>query len=68
MMLHPNWKTILRKAWSIRLAAIAGLLTGCETILPMFADDLPRGIFSGLSVFVIMAAMVARVFVQGASE
>lgn len=64
MVLHPEWKKILRKAWSIRLAALAGLLTGCETILPMFVDVLPRGLFSGLSIFVVMGAMIARVVVQ----
>jgi hypothetical protein len=63
-MLAHNWKIILKKAWSIRLMLLASLLTGCEAILPLFANDLPRGLFAGLSMLAISGGMVARVVAQ----
>lgn len=63
-MLHPDWKTILRKAWSIRLMLLAGLLSGCEVILPMYVDSIPRNVFAGLSMLVITGAMIARILAQ----
>lgn len=64
MMLAPNWKRILKKAWSIRLMILAGLLSGAEVILPLFSDAIPRNVFAGLSMVVIMGAFVARLVVQ----
>ena len=64
MTLLADWKAIVRRAWSIRLMLLAGLLTGCEAVLPLFVADLPRHVFSALSVAVIAAAMVARLVAQ----
>lgn len=64
MTLTNDWKRIIRKAWSMRLALLAGLLSAAETILPVFEDAIPRGLFAGLSVLAITGAMVARVVVQ----
>lgn len=64
MKLSPNWREIARKAWSFRLVALAGLLTGCELLLPYYAPSLPRGLFSGLTLITCVAAMVARVVAQ----
>lgn len=64
--LLPEWKQVLRRAWSIRLMLAAGLLSGFEFVLPYLADDppLPRGVFNALSVLVIAAAFVARLVAQ----
>lgn len=43
---------------------LAGLLSGCEVILPLFVDSIPRNIFAGLSIFTITGAMIARVVAQ----
>lgn len=64
MKLLPNWKKIVTKAWSIRLLAVAGLLSGCEAALPLFADTLPRGTFAVLSFFAVGGAFVARLVAQ----
>lgn len=64
MKILSDWKSILRKAWSIRLMLIAGLLSGIEVVLPLFGDVLPRGLFAGLSIIITMAALVARVSAQ----
>lgn len=64
MTLRQDWRAILRKAWSIRLMLLAGLLTGCEAILPLFVADLPRNLFAAASLIVITAALVARIVAQ----
>lgn len=64
MSLIPGWRRILKKAWSVRLMLLAGLLSGCEAVLPLFVDALPRGVFAGLTLAVIPLAMVARVVAQ----
>jgi hypothetical protein len=67
MSLYPNWRDILRKAWSVRLIALACLLTGVETVaLVIGADWMPfdpvvrAGALFGLSA----AALVARIVAQ----
>lgn len=64
MKLAADWKIILRKAWSIRLMLLAGLLSGAEVILPMFGDGLPRGAFAALSFIIVGGAFVARLTAQ----
>jgi len=64
MTLIPTWKLILRKAWSIRLILLAGLLSGAELVLPMYADSITRGRFAALSLVVTAAALVSRLVAQ----
>jgi hypothetical protein len=61
-MLSPDWKEVVKKAWSIRLILLAGLLTGIEAILPFLGRDLPYLKFITLAV--VMAAFVARITAQ----
>ena len=64
MKLTDNWRGILRKAWSIRLMVLAGVLSAVEVILPLFADAIPRGTFAALSGITVAAAFVARLVAQ----
>jgi hypothetical protein len=64
MSLLPDWKRVIRKAWSVRLMLVAGLLTGCEAVLPLFQDAIPRGVFAVLTMLAIMGGMVMRVVAQ----
>lgn len=64
MKLYDNWREILRKAWSIRLMLLAGLLTGCEVILPLFTDTMPRNVFAILSMLAVSGAFVSRLVAQ----
>lgn len=64
MKLYDNWKEILRKAWSIRFLAIAGILSGVEVILPLFHDDIPKNLFAALSLVFVTAAFIARLVAQ----
>ena len=64
--LLPDWRDILRRAWSIRLMLLAGLLSGCEAILPLFSDSIPvpRWASSLIVLAVIAAAFVTRLLAQ----
>lgn len=64
MAFIPDWKKVLRRAWSIRLMLLAGLLSGCEVVLPLFVDAIPRNLFAVLSMLTVMGAMVARLVAQ----
>ena len=63
-MLHDNWRYLLRKSWSVRWIALAGVLSGIEVIMPLFASTLPQGLFGVLSFVSTLAAVVARIMVQ----
>lgn len=64
--LVSNWKTILKKAWSIRLYAIAGLFTAMEAVLPILDGmyEIPRGIFAFASFISIVAGFILRLVAQ----
>lgn len=64
MQLYDNWKDILRKAWSVRLMILAGILSAIEVVLPLFADTIPRGTFAALSGVTVACAFVARLVAQ----
>ena len=60
----PNWRDIVRFAWSWRLMAVAVALSVLEVGLPFFSDKLPHGLFAALSGLITVGAMVARVVAQ----
>jgi hypothetical protein len=62
--LYDNWKEILTKAWSIRFMLMAGVLSGIEIVLPLFADQFPRSVFAALSFVFVAAAFVSRLVAQ----
>lgn len=64
MHLLNDWREILRKAWSIRLIILAGLLSGIEVVLPFFSASMPHGVFAGLSFVAVSGAFVARLVAQ----
>lgn len=64
MKLIPEWRRLVRKAWSIRLMVLAGALTGAEMALPLFSDAFPRNVFLVLSMITCVAGLVARLVAQ----
>lgn len=64
---YKNWKVLILKAWSMRLMAIAGLLSGLEVAMPFLADYIPqslRGWFAAAAFVVTTAAFMARLVAQ----
>ncbi|HEV7251442.1 MAG TPA: hypothetical protein VGN93_31075 [Shinella sp.] len=66
MRLAPNWRAVLRYAWSIRLILIAALLSGAEVALPLVGDALPvpDRLFAALSFLTTAGAFLARLTAQ----
>lgn len=64
MKLIEDWKRVARKAWSVRLMLVAGVLSGAEAIVPMLGAYLPRRAFAVVVFLVVMAALVARFAAQ----
>ena len=64
MILHDEWRTIVRKAWSVRLIIVAAILSGIEAVLPMFETSFPQGVFAAASGVVTACALLARVLAQ----
>ena len=64
MKLYANWKEILRKAWSIRLALLATVFSVTQAVIPIYADVLPRHVFAALTVVATVGVIIARLVFQ----
>ncbi|MBB3144951.1 hypothetical protein FHS21_001352 [Phyllobacterium trifolii] len=66
MRLIDDWRSVLRKAWSMRLMLLAGLLSGIEAALPLLDGllPIPQRLFAVLTLFAVAAAFVARLIAQ----
>ena len=62
--LLPDWRDLVRRAWSIRLMALAFLFTATEVMLPFFSDAIPPRLFAALSGVAVAGAFVARLMAQ----
>jgi len=56
MKLYDNWKSILKKAWSMRFMAISSLCNGALVIVAVAPDMLPKK--WGVVVAIALAAIV----------
>ena len=64
MTLSPEWKRIVKKAWSFKLVILGSALSAIEVLLPYWDQSFPRGIFAMLTVLVTVAAGVMRIVAQ----
>lgn len=67
MSLRSDWRLLVRRAWSLRLMALAACLTGCEAVLgTVGADWLPVPVWARMVVIfaVIGGAFAARLVAQ----
>lgn len=63
--LVEDWKTIVKKAWSLKLNALALALGALEVWVGMVKPDgVPPMLFASLSSLVTIGAMGARVLAQ----
>jgi hypothetical protein len=65
-ILAPNWRSILKHAWSIRFIAVVAMLTGLDACFP-FLDGLlpiPRWAFAALTCLISTAAIASRLLYQ----
>jgi hypothetical protein len=64
MRLLPDWKDLLKRAWSIRLMALAFVATLAEALWPVFAPEFEMRFAGVVSAVLIAAAFVARLMAQ----
>lgn len=65
MKLHDNWRQLLRNAWSIRFMALAGLFGFLgDTVLPSYADSIPKNTFTLLSGLCLLLGSFSRLVQQ----
>lgn len=64
MTLLPDWKRIAKKAWSMRLMAVAAFFAGCEAVLPFVDDVLAPRPMAIIAFVVVVMAMVTRLMMQ----
>lgn len=64
MELIKDFRQTFPRLWSVRLAAVASVLSAIEVALPVFSDAMPRGWFAGASFVVTLLAMMARAISQ----
>lgn len=66
-MLKANWRSILFRAWSVRLIALAALLSGLEIALPFAFDgfpNIPPLWRAGVMLVLCAGAFIARFITQ----
>lgn len=59
----PEWRKLLRRAWSVRLMLISAALSAAEVTMQLLAPQMGGG-FAIAAGLVAMAATIARVMVQ----
>ncbi len=64
MRLYENWREILRRSWCQKFLILAGVLSGVEIVLPLYADVIPRDVYAVLIFLAVAAAFVARLVAQ----
>lgn len=67
MELINDAKTVLLKAWSIRLALLSAVFSAAEVALPFFTAFVPPHAMAVLAVFTSAGAAVARLVAQPVS-
>jgi len=78
MILLDNWKEILQKAWSVKLAALSAFFAGVQQAIPYIPVGLIGltaeqsaaigGVFGALGGLCAALVSVARVFDQGLAK
>lgn len=62
--LLPDWVTVMKSSWTVRLAFLSALLSALEFGLPYIAPTKNSGWFALLATVVSLLAAIARVVAQ----
>ena len=63
MRVIPNWRAVLRYAWSVKLIILAGILSAAEVLIPFFPELmpwLPPRVLAAAAFVVSLAASFSR--------
>lgn len=68
LKLVENWRDVLKRAWSLRLIAVAGLLTGLEAAMSVLPTEwtftLPTWLWPTATLLVTAGAFASRLIAQ----
>ena len=65
MRLIPDWRTVLRKAWSVKFNVAATVFGAAEVVVAIWKPDgMPAGVFAGCAAAVSIFANVSRLMAQ----
>jgi len=64
LKLTADWRSVLRRAWSVRLMVLAAVLSAAEVALPFLGDFIEPGYLAALSGLSTAGAFVARILAQ----
>ena len=68
-MLLPDWKDILKKAWSVKFLGLAALVSGCEAVMQLAGNSmLPAGVAPAVVGVLSALGILARVLAQREAE
>ena len=59
-----GWASILRQAWSVRLALLSALLSALEIAMPYILPGMPDRLAASLALVVALGAAAARIVAQ----
>lgn len=62
--LVDDWVKVLKKAWSVKFAALSAVASALEVGLPFFTDVVPAGVFAKLAALSAVLTIVSRVVSQ----
>jgi len=72
MTLLPDWKSIIKKAWSIKFMALAGVLSGLESVAAIAGESIarqfPTGLYAAVVGVVTALALVSRILAQNEAK
>jgi hypothetical protein len=69
MTLLPDWKDVLKRAWSVKFLTLAAVVSGCETVLQVAGNAfLPAGVASAIVGVLAALGILARVLAQHEAE
>ena len=64
MKLRRDWRYLLNRAWSIKLAILSAVLGAIAATLPLFSSVISPAIFGALSMVAAIATAVVRLLDQ----
>lgn len=62
--LNSDYKNIIKYAWSIKFAVLAGIFSGIQVVLPLFMEVFNPIYFAVLSFLSAVAVVISRVIAQ----
>ena len=68
-MLLPDWKSVLKRAWSVKFMTMAAVVSSCEAIMQLRgAELLSPGVASAVVGVLSALGIFARVLAQKEAE